>query len=172
MQAVKKVLLKLDDVSVKCLKGISIFALLMLTLIMTANVINRMVPFANLSWNDEIIELFIAWVVFFGAAALHHDQEHFILDILLLKTKGLLSGRVLRLFINVIELIFFATLMTYGFVLWKRATGVSPTLFLPRKLFYSCIPLSGLFMTCYSVRFTIESLIVLFRGGRYEKMQG
>ena len=67
----------IDTVILNILKTITIACFVMLTLLVSANVFVRFFPVISLHWFDEIIELLVAYLVFYGSAALWITKEHF-----------------------------------------------------------------------------------------------
>ena len=68
------VLRQLDRIVLLALKYITITCFVILTILVSANVLVRFVPVVSLHWFDEIIELLYAYLVFYGAAALWIQQ--------------------------------------------------------------------------------------------------
>ena len=51
------------------LKALTITIFLLLSLLVSANVLVRFVPVVSLHWFDEIVEMLYAYLIFYGAAA-------------------------------------------------------------------------------------------------------
>lgn len=140
------------------LRVISMVCLVILLLLLTGNVLNRfVVPLSGLrgfsfGWFDEIVEWSFAWMVFFGAAALWREKEHFVVDWLTAKLRGKTGGYVLSVILDLISLSFFLVFAVYGWRLTARASDWTPIFKLPKRLLYLCLPASGILMSIYSVR--------------------
>ncbi len=140
------------------LRILSVACLVILLILLAGNVLNRfVVPLSGLrkfsfGWFDEIVEWSFAWMVFFGAAALWREKEHFIVDWLSSKLKGRTGGYLLSVILDLISLSFFLVFTVYSFRLTARADDWTPIFKIPKKLLYLCLPGSGILMSLYSVR--------------------
>ena len=70
MQNILNALKKIDRIALVVLKALTITFFLLLSLLVSANVLVRFVPVVSLHWFDEIVEMLYAYLVFYGAAAL------------------------------------------------------------------------------------------------------
>jgi len=141
------------DIAVgKVLRAVTAATLGLLFVLLLGNVFFRFVPIFSFGWFDEIVEMCFAYFVFFGSAALFRENEHFIIDLVPGKLKGRMSGKALSLFIEVVNLLFFAVLFYYSFVITMKAGDQTPIFKLPKKLLYGCIPAASFLMFVYSVR--------------------
>jgi len=66
----------LDRMLLIALKALTITCFVIVTILVTANVLVRFFPVVSLHWFDEIIELFYSYLVFYGAAALWISRGH------------------------------------------------------------------------------------------------
>jgi TRAP-type C4-dicarboxylate transport system permease small subunit len=119
---------------------------------MVANVVNRFVPFGKLDWNDEIIELFLVWLIFTGSAELWRINQHFAVDVVPIMLEGSRYEKSFRIFLLVGCLIFISIFTYRSFDLFQRAIDVSPYFSLPRRLWYAAMPVNGLLMVLFSLR--------------------
>ena len=122
-----------------------------LLLLLTGNVFTRIFPIVSLHWFGEIVELLFAWMVFLGAAVLYSQKQHFMIDWLAKKTEGTKFGPVYQVLINLISLIFVATLLVQGLRLTMLAHDWTSVLHMPRKLFYISMPIAGISMVYSSI---------------------
>ena len=122
-----------------------------LLILLTGNVFTRIVPVVSLHWFGEIVELLFAWLIFLGAAVLYSQKQHFMIDWLSKKTEGTKAGPAYQITINIISLIFVATLLIQGFRLTMLAHDWTSVLHLPRRLFYVSLPIAGLSMVYSSI---------------------
>ena len=141
---------KIDRITGKALRGISIVTLGLLFLLLMGNVFFRFVPVFSFGWFDEIVEMVFAYFVFFGSAALWREREHFRLCLLPDKLKGTRAGRVLDIVIDAAGIIFFLVLFVYSLELTLRAADQTPIFKLSKRLLYVCIPISSFIMLVYS----------------------
>jgi TRAP-type C4-dicarboxylate transport system permease small subunit len=153
-----------DGLLGKALRILSAACLIILLLLLAGNVLNRfLVPLSGLhsfsfGWFDEIVEWSFAWMVFFGAAALWREKEHFEVDWLSSKLKGKTGGFLLEVVLELISLSFFLVFTLFSLRLTARADDWTPIFKLPKKLLYLCLPASGILMSLYSVRNLAASL--------------
>ena len=135
----------------------SVAILALLFVLLSVNVLVRFVPIISFGWFDEIIEMLIAWMVFLGTAALWRENEHFTVSFLPERLQGKKSGHFLDILISLIGLFFIGVFTYYSFKLTMRANDWTPVINLPKKLLYVCMPISGFFMTLYSIRNIVVS---------------
>jgi TRAP-type transport system small permease protein len=141
-----------DERTTTILRHFSSGCLVLLAVVLLAVVSIRFLPWAKLSWSDEIVEWAFAWMVFVGSAALWKHDQHFRLDFLLKATANRPSGRWLRLFIEISNLFFLGVFTYYSYFLTVRANDRSPILEWPKPVWYGCIPLAGTVMLACTLR--------------------
>ena len=151
---------KVDRTLGLMLKWGSSICLAGLWIIIFAIVLIRFVPFTSMGWTDEIVEFAFAWMVFLCAAALWRERTHFRVDVITDWLGGSKAGRVLKIFLSVIALLFLLVFTYEGALLAIKATDRSPIFEYPKTLWYMSIPFSGIIMIGY----TIRDLWLLFRG--------
>lgn len=142
---------RLDHALGRILRGATIACLVALLFILGGNVLARISNWFAMSWYDEVIEFFFAWMVFIGAAALWRQHEHFRIDWL----AGKLPGHARRghaLLVSLVNLFFLYFLFTEGLNLTLRSAALTPILRLPVSLLYACIPIGAGIMALYSLR--------------------
>jgi TRAP-type transport system small permease protein len=148
----------LDKVILKTLKMVTITSFVLLTVLISANVFVRFAPIVSLHWFDEIIELLYAYLVFYGAAALWISGEHFgVGDWIEKRIRDIRMRHVYRLIIELLVLCFVVIFFYYSLRLTILARDVTNVFAIPKRVLYSCLPVSGLIMIIYSIRnVTIE----------------
>jgi TRAP-type C4-dicarboxylate transport system permease small subunit len=154
MEKILNVLRGVDRFVLALLKAFTILCFVLLTVLISANVFVRFFPVVSLHWFDEIIELLYAYMVFYGAAALWITREHFsvgdwISGRLIRNPKAI---RVYRLVIECLVLVFALIFFYYSQRLTSMAMDVTNVFAIPKKILYSCMPISGLVMAVYSLR--------------------
>jgi TRAP-type C4-dicarboxylate transport system permease small subunit len=143
----------IDKVILKTLKAVTITSFAFLTILISANVFVRFVPVASLHWFDEIIELLYAYLVFYGAAALWISREHFgVGDWIEKRIKEARTRHVYKLIIQLLVMGFALIFFYYSFRLTLLARDVTNVFAIPKKVLYSCLPISGFIMVIYSIR--------------------
>jgi C4-dicarboxylate transporter DctQ subunit len=131
------------------------------SIILFANVIARYVLNSGIPWADEIVRYQIVWMVFLGGSVAARQGSHIGIDILVQMAPAEI-GRVIRLAIHAVSVLFCCVLVYYGIELTaqSRAYGqVSTALQAPMWLFQLAIPVGGALM---AVRFGQQFFSVLF----------
>jgi TRAP-type C4-dicarboxylate transport system permease small subunit len=170
MDTVTATLKFIDRIMLNALKTVAIVVFILLTVLITANVFVRFFPVASLHWFDEIIELLYAYMVFYGAAALWITREHIhVGDWLggaLAKNERL--GHAYGVVVETLVLAFACVFFYYSWQLTERALDVTNVFQIPKKILYSCMPVSGAVMVVYSIRNIIVELIGAVKPGHAE----
>jgi TRAP-type transport system small permease protein len=144
---------KMDRVILYILKAVTIISFVLLTLLISANVFVRFVPVVSLHWFDEIIELLYAYLVFYGAAALWISRDHFgVGDWLEKRIKGKGARHLYRIVIQLLVACFAVIFFYYSLKLTLLARDVTNVFAIPKRVLYSCLPVSGAIMAIYSLR--------------------
>lgn len=129
-----------------------------ISILMVFNVFARFFPILSLSWFDEVVEGMFAWLVFLGAAALWRENEHFTVTFLPDCLRGSKKGCLLEVTISLISILFLAVFTYYSLVLTLKAGDTTPVLQMPKRLLYSCMPLSGAIMIAHSLQKMLTGL--------------
>jgi len=163
MENIMGSLKSMDKVILKTLKVVTITSFVFLTLLISANVFVRFFPVVSLHWFDEIIELLYAYLVFYGAAALWISHEHFGVGDWIEKRIGDIRMRhVYRLVIELLVLCFVVVFFYYSLRLTLLARDVTNVFAIPKRVLYSCLPISGVIMILYSIRdLTVEIIGIM-----------
>jgi len=141
---------RLDQIVGLVLRVIAISCLLILMFILGVNVLSRVTGLFSMGWYDEIIELCFAWMVFFGAAELWRENQHFRIDWLyyaLPRTKR----RIHTAAISLVNIFFLGFLLFEGWNLTERSSALSPIIGFPVAILYVCIPISAAIMLLYAI---------------------
>jgi TRAP-type transport system small permease protein len=154
------VLKRIDKIVFGVLKIITITSLFCLIMLLTANVIVRFFPVVSLHWFDEIVELFFAYLVFYGSAALWISREHFSVGNWIGKRmKSNTARRTYRMVLEMLTLLFVVIFFYYSLRLTILARDVTNAFGFPKRILYSCLPLSGAIMIIYSIRNIVAEII-------------
>ena len=150
----------IDKVILTTLKGITITSFILLTILISANVLVRFFPIASLHWFDEIIELLYAYLVFYGAAALWISREHFgVGDWIERRIKNVRMQYVYTTIIQFLVLCFAVIFFYYSLRLTLLARDVTNVFAISKRVLYSCLPASGAIMIIYSIRNIVLEMI-------------
>lgn len=159
----------IDGVVLKALKVVTIVVFILLTILITANVIVRFFPVVSLHWFDEIIEMLYAYLVFYGAAALWILRGHISVGDWIEKSiSDRRLRRLYRAFVELLVLVFAAFFFYYALRLTILAIDVTNVFAIPKRVLYSCMPVAGALMVIYSLRNIAVELIELGKAGRGE----
>jgi TRAP-type C4-dicarboxylate transport system permease small subunit len=158
MESILGSLKSMDKVILKTLKVVTITSFVFLTILISANVFVRFFPIVSLHWFDEIIELLYAYLVFYGAAALWISHEHFgVGDWIDKRITNIRIRSVYRIIIELLVLCFVVIFFYYSLRLTLLARDVTNVFAIPKRVLYSCLPISGVIMILYSIRdLTVE----------------
>jgi TRAP-type C4-dicarboxylate transport system permease small subunit len=153
----------LDRVLLIALKALTITCFVIVTILVTANVLVRFFPVVSLHWFDEIIELFYAYLVFYGAAALWISRGHISVgDWIGGKIIKKETGRHLyRMALESVVLVFALIFFYYSLRLTVLARDVTNVFAIPKSVLYSCMPVAGVIMILYSIRNVAVEIIPL-----------
>ena len=134
------------------MRWISALCLVVLLVLVSLIVLIRFWPVVTLGWEDEVVELAFAWMVFLGSAAIWRSGEHIVIDFIPQALAGTRAGRALEMIIGVAMLGFLGVFAWYGWLLTLQSQGnTSPMLVLPRPLWYVSVPVSGVVMIGYTI---------------------
>jgi TRAP-type C4-dicarboxylate transport system permease small subunit len=158
---------RIDKALLYSLKGITITSFFFLTLLISANVFVRFFPVASLHWFDEIIELLYACLVFYGAAALWISHEHFgVGNWLEKRIKSVRMKYGYRMVIELLIICFVVIFFYYSLKLTIMARDVTNVFAIPKRILYSCLPISGAVMILYSIRNMTVEIVGLMKSGQ------
>lgn len=159
-------LVLVDRMILNGLKAVTIVSFVLLTILITANVIVRFFPVVSLHWFDEIIELIYAYLVFYGAAALWILRGHISVgDWIERSIANHRLRRLYRIFIELLVLFFAAVFFYYSLRLTILALDVTNVFAIPKRILYSCMPVAGAIMVIYSLRNVAGEIIRIGKPG-------
>ena len=165
MNALLDLLRRCDAVISRVTRLICIASMMIIFVMFLANVFVRFVPIYNFKETDEWTQLFLVWVIFFGAQELVRTRSHFVVDVLTDRMAGTALGRQCRVIVTIIEFIMYLAICWYGFVLVSRAQSYMLAItWMQKRWFYLVIPVSAFFMSCYALRDIVQAFIALKKG--------
>jgi len=134
------------------MRWISSICLVVLLGLVSLIVLIRFWPVLSLGWEDEVVELAFAWMIFLGSAAVWRSQEHIVIDFIPQALAGSPAGRALEVLVGILVLGFLGVYTWYGWLLILQSQGnTSPMLVLPKPLWYAAVPASGVVMIGYTI---------------------
>lgn len=146
------VVVKMIDKAVQAiLRYIAILMFVTLMVILSLNILNRLVPMTSFHWLDEIVELCFAAMVFFGAASVWINKGHFSAGDWLYKTiKSAKAQALYRIGLEAASLLFAVIMFRYSWNLMIQAREVTAVFQIPKQVLYACMPISSAIISIYS----------------------
>ena len=142
-----------DRVLTRILKVVTVTLFMFLLLLLTFNIVVRYLPVnPSLEWMDEITELCVASMVFYGAAAVWMVKGHFSAGNWI--TKVCRNPRLISLYragVELVSLLFMAILFRYSLKLTLHSEEVTAVFQIPKAVQYSCMPIASGIMCLYSI---------------------
>lgn len=150
---------QLRNIIDKAMRSLCAVAMAALTLLVIWQVFTRYILNHPSTWSEELAAYMFAWVTVFGAAYVFGKREHMNIPVIVERFSSV-NQNSLQILAEVLNLIFALTVMVYGgFEITQLTMGqLSSSLPLQMGYFYMCIPISGIFITLYSV-LNIKDLI-------------
>ncbi len=145
---------KLNSIAV----WISIVNFTAMIFLITINVICRYLFAKSFNWAEEVAYLCFNWAVFFGVAIVYRNQGLTAIDLFVNKLRGKVKQAVLILGYTLV------TLANAGLIFWGFKFAISAwarksaSLHIPYFFYDVSIPLAGIIMLCYSVKFLIMTI--------------
>lgn len=107
------------------------------------------------SWTEELARFLLIWIGLLGAAFASGQRLHLAID-LLPRRLDESRRRRLQIFINILVILFAATVMVIGggrYVYLTFTLGqISPAMQVPMGLIYTVVPISGLLVIWYNLQ--------------------
>lgn len=143
---------QLRNIIDKIMRALNAAAMAVLTLLVIWQVVTRYILNNPSTWSEELAAYMFAWVTVFGAAYVFGKREHMNIPVIV-ERFSLTNQNNLQILAEALNLIFALTIMVYGgFEITKLTMGqMSSSLPLQMGYFYMCIPISGVFISLYSV---------------------
>ncbi|MDR0823202.1 MAG: TRAP transporter small permease [Endomicrobium sp.] len=117
-----------------------------------ADFIKSVLPMNSFHWFDEIVELLISALSFFGAAALWAVKGHFAVgDWISSRLPGNVSRVTYKAIVTLVSVIFMATFLWFSVKLCLQTTELSTVFQIPKWVMYGSMPISAVIMLSYSV---------------------
>lgn len=134
--------------------------------IISMQVIGRNLLKIPMVWANDLSVVFFVWAVFFGSAIAVRHRAHYVLDFL--PERFAKTNCLLDIIGDIAGFIFFYVLIRYGYTFTMMGMSrLSPSMNIPQAYFFACIPLSGCFMTWYTLlnfASDIKKMLSLFSG--------
>lgn len=136
----------------KLMRAFNAAVLGILTLLVTWQVLTRYLFNAPSTWSEELSSYLFAWATMFGAAYVFGKREHMNIPILVERFSKK-TQKYIAILNEFLILIFAIVILIYGglqitFLTMGQASSSLP---LAMGYFYAVIPISGVFVTLYSI---------------------
>lgn len=157
MEKIRAFLDRADKAITFALKCITIAFFIILILIVTANILLRYFPVTSFHWMDEIVELCIGGLVFYGACAAWMVGGHFSVGDWISKRMPNERGKLAyRFLVEILCLVFMAIFFRYSLQITMKTMEVTAVFQIPKKVLYSAMPISSFIMCLYSLARCVE----------------
>ena len=139
-------------------------AMLVMTLTVLWQVFTRFVLRSPSSWTEELAIFLLIWIGLLGSAVALKRKSHLGIDFLVnrLNEKW---GRIAALFAWSCIIFFSVSVFIFGGIRMVAVilmnNQISPALGIHMGWVYLVLPISGFFLTLYSVEFIVEELLIL-----------
>ena len=157
-----RVIMNVERVVWKLLKGFSSFMLVVLLVLLFLQIVGRYLRIQSIIPHDEVITLITVWFVFFSSALLLRDQEHIRVQLLeSLAARSMVIRKIISLTVELLILLFavfyFRSAITVaGF----SAMKTSQVLRWSEVVWYSSLVVSASLMVLYSILRIVSFLTV------------
>jgi len=161
----KRVFQKIEKISFNIMKGITVFCLFGLIVLVTIQVLSRFLPSLLKPVPDDVLNLFDVWMIFLGTALLLRNYEHIRVELLdtMLRNKDRIR-KFLNLTIQILILMFLMFMTKSGVELYRASlTRLTPMLLLPQRWWYLPLPLSSILMIFYTIVRMLRIIISIIR---------
>jgi len=156
---------KIEKISFSIMKGITVFCLFGLIVLVTIQVLSRFLPSILKPVPDDILNLFDVWMIFLGAALLLRNYEHIRVELLDMLLRN--RDRIRKYFdisIQILILMFLMFMTKSGVELYKASlTRLTPMLLLPQRWWYLPLPLSSILMIFYTIVRMLKMIISIVK---------
>ncbi len=146
-----------------------------LVLDVTWQVFTRYVLADPSSWTEELATFLLIWVGLLGACVALHRKAHVGIDYFVMKLPPGIRGWT-ECVVHLATGLFSAGVLGYGGMVLVTRTLVldqtSPALGIQMGWVYLALPVSGFFMTLYSLEFLVQSLAALGTGRDLDAAEG
>jgi TRAP-type C4-dicarboxylate transport system permease small subunit len=143
----------------KIIAGVLSFLMLVITVVVLWGVFTRYAGAGQASWSEELARFLLIWIGVLGAAFVAGKREHLSLDLLRMNINPDKQKRLDK-FISILILFFAIAVLVVGggqlIYLTQMLGQLSAAMRIPMSLVYSVIPLSGLLIVFYEIKFLTE----------------
>ncbi len=152
---------KVSEILKKTINSIVFILFVMVTIIMTINVVGRFFqPFMpdginiQIAWAEEFVKFAVLWIVWLGSAVIILDKGHFALHFL---TRKYPDSRLLKTIQFLSTIIMASVLIYYGIeISFELSILKTPSLQISKMYVYMIVPLSGLLMIFFEFVATVR----------------
>ena len=158
---------KIFDGVVLCAKFISACFLMLMIVAVSIQVVGRVLHF-KIPVTEEIGTYSLIWMTYIASIAVIIKGEHLTVDLFLNRYKPA-TRRVVRVFVDILVLIFCGMLVKFGYQLCQSPiilNGKTPALQMSRLYVYLSVPLAMTFSTAFVIYDIVVAIAdIAFKGG-------
>lgn len=145
------ILLSISDFLDKVCKWVIATFMILMTVILSSQVVSRYVFSTGLAWSEEIVRYFMVWIVFLGATCATKDNSQ--ISVTALEEVLPEVPKKLLIYLQKIIILVYLGIMTWiGFITLKVAKlQTSPNMEIPMNIIYIVIPISMIIMIIHLV---------------------
>jgi TRAP-type C4-dicarboxylate transport system permease small subunit len=161
---------KVKKILDRSLEFLTAFTMAVLVVDVTWQVFTRFIMKDPSSWTEELATFLLIWVGLLGSSVALHRHAHLGIDFFVNKLPER-KWLITRIVVFSCTAIFSITVLVIGglrLVTVTLATNqVSPALGIKMGYVYLALPISGFFLTMYSLEFLIDRIFQLIQGEEY-----
>lgn len=151
---------KLSDFIDKLMEYVIVAMLGIMVVVTGAQIVCR-VFFTSLSWSEEATRYLLIWSSMYGAGCVYKHSGHISISILqdLLPYK---PRKALQILVHLLCMSVFALITVYGIQYYGKQGGqLSPTMRLPMRYVYLCIPTGAAIMLLHALDAVLQNFLQL-----------
>jgi len=134
---------------------------LLMTLLVSSNIVFRYIFHHPLAWSEEIARFMMVWICFLGTAICSHREEHLKIGFSLAKLISPQFDKLVLIILEAAFIVFLILLIKAGITVCLSGTYVrSPALQISMNYIMSVIPFTGVAMLI----FHLASLYRMYKG--------
>jgi len=148
---------KLSDILDKVMEIVIVLMLAVMVVVTGAQIVCR-VFFTSLSWSEEATRYLLIWSTLLGAGCVYKHSGHISITVLqdLLPEK---AKDVMQIVIHVLCMVLFVLIAFYGIKYFgKQGRQLSPTMRLPMRYVYTCIPIGAGIMIVHALDAVLQHM--------------
>lgn len=150
---------KVEKLMVQLTINVCILMTLLITIFVGGQVFARYVLNKGIPWSEEVSVALMIWMGLYGGSILFYEKSNIYVEFVIKKFKG--PRKVITCFYDLLGMTFGLILLITGYRLasWG-VNSVAPASGIPRLYFYGSVPVSGLFISIFSLFHFLRDLVL------------